>query len=170
MIKWVKSFDYLLEKLSRWGIILSLFCILALAVSSIVLRWLGASPMWIEPLTRHLVFLAAFLGGSLATSKDVHIRIDLLTKLVEATRSKILLWIHKNIVSLFCVVTTLVLTKAAWDFYLVEKEYGGPSFLEIHSSILVFIIPLGMGLICLRFFNKLILGIFSEDSLESHHI
>ncbi len=170
MLKVVRSFDLGLEKLSRWGIIFALFAILTLAVSSIVLRWLGMSPMWIEPLTRHLVFLAAFLGGSLATSKGVHIRVDILTKLVEASNSKILHWLHQNLVTIFCTLTTFLLTKAAWDFYLVEKEFGAPAFLGIHSAYLVFIIPFGMGLIGLRFFNKLILGIFSEDAIEPNHL
>lgn len=170
MLKLVRLFDEALEKLSRWGIIISLFAILLLAVSSIVLRWMGKSPMWIEPLTRHLVFLAAFLGGSLATSKGVHIRVDILTKVVEASHSKVLHWLHQNLVAVFCTITSFLLMKASWDFYLVEKEFGAPAFLNIHSAYLVFIIPFGMGLIGMRFFNKLILGIFSEESLESHRL
>jgi TRAP-type C4-dicarboxylate transport system permease small subunit len=115
--------------------------------------------MWLEPLTRHLVFLSAFLGGSLATSKRVHIRVDLLTKLVEISNSKIIKWIHHNLINLFCFITCLILTKASYDFFLVEKEYGAPAFLDIHSSWLVGIIPVGMGLISLRFLNQLLIGI-----------
>lgn len=152
-------FDDLLERFSRYGLIACLFTILGLSVFAIILRWLGSSLMWIEPLVRHLVFLSAFLGGSLATSKNVHIRVDILTKLIELSRSKMLLWIHKNLVSLFCLIVCLVLAKSGWDFYLVEKEFGAPGFLHLHSSILVGIIPFGMGLITLRFFNQLMIGI-----------
>lgn len=152
-------FDDLLDRFSRYGLIACLFTILGLAVFAIILRWLGSSLMWIEPLVRHLVFLSAFLGGSLATSKNVHIRVDLLTKLIELTRSKMLLWIHKNLVSLFCLIVCLVLAKSGWDFYLVEKEFGAPGFLHLHSSVLVGIIPFGIGLITLRFFNQLMIGI-----------
>jgi TRAP-type C4-dicarboxylate transport system permease small subunit len=153
------TFDDILERVSRYGLVASLFMILGLSVFAIVLRWLGSSLMWIEPLVRHLVFLSAFLGGSLATSKNVHIKVDILTKLLERTHSKIIHWIHKNLVALFCLLVCLVLTKSGWDFYLVEKEFGAPGFLHIHSAYLVGIIPFGMGLIALRFFNQLIIGV-----------
>ena len=133
-MKFLVSFDNYLEKVSRYGLIICLFAILSFAVSAIVLRWFGSSVMWIDPLVRHLVFLSAFLGGSVATRSNVHIKVDLLTKLVEASSSRLLHSLHKNLVSLFCFLATLVLFKAGWDFYLVEKEFGAPGFLHIHSS------------------------------------
>lgn len=164
MEKIFQTFDDILEKFSRWGLVFSLFFILGFAVLSIVLRWFGLSPMWLEPMIRHVVFLSAFLGGSLATSKGVHIKVDLLTHLVERSPSKVIHWLHRNIVAFFCLGTTIVLTKAAYDFFLVEKEFGNPAFLHIHSSYLVGIIPFGMGLISLRFFNKLFLGLMQGDA------
>lgn len=170
MVKVVHAFDDILEKFSRWGLISSLFIILGLAVLSIVLRWLGQSPMWLEPLTRHLVFLSAFLGGSLATSKNVHIKVDLLTKLVEKSSSKVVKWLHHNIINLFCLITCVALMKASYDFFIVEKEFGSPAFLHIHSSYLVGIIPFGMGLISLRFLNLLLIGIFHGVPSDPHSI
>lgn len=162
-MKLIHLVDNGLEKFSRIGLIFCLFMILAFAFLAIVLRWLGSSVMWIDPMVRHLVFLSAFFGGSLATKSNVHIKVDLLTKLVEASSSKLIHWIHRNLISLFCFLTTATLVKSAWDFYVVEKEFGAPAFLGIHSSLLVFIIPFGMGLICLRFLNQLLLGIFLGD-------
>lgn len=170
MEKIVQMFDDILEKFSRWGIIFCLYVILGFAVLSIVLRWLGMSPSWIEPMIRHVVFLSAFLGGSLATSKNVHIKVDLLTKVVEASSSKILHWLHRNLVAVFCLVVTLVLTKSSYDFFLVEKEFGNAAFLGLHSSVLVAIIPFGMGLISLRFLNQLILGLIKGDAREHHRV
>lgn len=170
MIRMIFLFDDWLEKLSRWGLVTCLFGILTLATMAIVFRWLGHSILWLEPLVRHLVFLSAFLGGSLATSKDVHIKVDVLTKLIEKSSSRILRWSQKNLVRLFCFITCLALTVAGWDFFLSEKEFGAPSFLNLHSSFLVAIIPLGMGLITLRFLNQLILGIINGDHHESHRL
>lgn len=163
-------FDDVLEKISRWGLISCLLAILTLAVGAIFLRWSGKSFMWLEPLTRHLVFLSAFLGGSLATSKDVHIKVDLLTKLVERSNSVVLHWLHKNIISLFCFITVTALFKSSWDFFLSEKEYGAPSLLGFHSSVFVAIIPIGMGLITLRFLNLLLLGILKGDPRGRSHV
>lgn len=170
MEKIITIFDDVLEKISRWGIILCLYVILGFAVLSIVLRWMGMSPSWLEPMIRHVVFLSAFLGGSLATSKNVHIKVDLLTKVVEASSSKILHWLHRNLVTFFCLVVTVALTKAAYDFFLVEKEFGTVGFLGIHSSWMVGIIPFGMGLIALRFLNQLILGLMKGDAREHHRV
>lgn len=158
-MRFFARFDEYLEKFSRIGLISCLLLILGLSVLAIILRWMGSSLMWIEPLVRHLVFLSAFMGGSIATSKNVHIKVDLLTKLVEMTHSRVLLWIHKNLVSIFCLIVCLFLLKAGWDFYLVEKEFGAPGFLHIHSAYLVGIIPFGIGLITLRFFNQLMIGL-----------
>jgi len=169
-VKLIQRFDDVLEKLSRWGLISCLFGILGLAVMAIFLRWGGKSFMWIEPLVRHLVFLSAFLGGSLATSKDVHIRIDLLTKILDKADSVILHWFHRNIISFFCFITVMALLKSSYDFYLSEKEFGGPSILGLHSSFFVAIIPVGMGLIGLRFFNQLILGILKGDPRGRSHV
>lgn len=166
----IQGFDDILEKISRWGIILSLYVILGFAVLSIVLRWLGMSLSWIEPMIRHTVFLSAFLGGSLATSKNVHIKVDLLTKVVEASSSKVLHWLHRNLVVTFCLIVTIVLTKSSYDFFLVEKEFGNQAFLGLHSSALVAIIPFGMGLISLRFFNQLLLGLLKGDAREHHRV
>lgn len=170
MAKFFKAFDGLLERLSRWGLISSLFTILLLAVLSIILRWMGSSPLWLEPLIRHVVFLSAFLGGSLATSKGVHIKVDVLTHLVESSKSKVLHWFHRNIVALFSLITCVFLVKAGLDFYLVEREYGAPAFLEIHSSYLVGIIPFGMALISLRFLNRLLIGLFHGEPIEPHRL
>lgn len=166
MTKAIQFFDDILEKISRWGLVISLISILLLAVLSIVLRWLGSSVMWLEPLTRHLVFLSAFLGGSLATSKNVHIKVDLLTKLIEMSNSKVLHWLHHNLVAFFCLIACVGLMVAGYDFYVVEKEFGAPAFLNIHSAWLVGIIPLGMGLIALRFLNQLLLGLLNGVKRE----
>jgi len=164
MKKIVLSFDQALEKISRLSLISCLLIILVLAVSSILLRWLGRSPLWIEPLVRHLVFLSTFLGGSLATSKRVHIKIDILTHLLEKRSSPLIRWFHQNLILVFSFIVTLILMWASWEFFQVEKEFGAESFLGIHSSLLVGVIPLGFGLISLRFFNQLLIGLLSHNS------
>lgn len=160
-MKLIRGFDEVLERISRYGLVACLFGVLGFAFLAIVLRWFGSSVMWIDPMVRHLVFLSAFLGGSLATSSNQHIKVDLFSKLIEMSSSKLLHWIHRNLISLFCFIVTFVLVKSSWDFYQVEKEFGAPAFLEIHSAWLVAIIPFGMGLICLRFLNQLLIGMFS---------
>ena len=60
--------------------------------------------------------------------------------------------------------------KTSLDFYLIEKEFGAPAFLDIHSAYLVGIIPFGMGLICLRFLNQLLKGLMTREKSEHHRL
>lgn len=140
--------------------------ILLLSVGSIVLRWLGSSLLWIDPMTRHLVFCCAFLGGSLATRAGVHIKIDLISKLLERSKSQTLKFGHRLIIMCFSFLVCLILTKASWDFFLSEKEFGSPDVLGIHSSSFVGIIFVGMGLITLRFLNQILIVIFLGEEIE----
>lgn len=167
-MKLFRSFDDLLETLSRRALFLGFGAILFLSVGSIFLRWFGSSLLWVDPLTRHLVFACAFLGGSLATKAGVHIRIDLVSKLISRIESATMGRIYRVLILGFSFAVCVVLTKASWDFFLSEKEYGSPDFLGIHSSYLVGIIFVGTGLIALRFFNQIIFALFSGEDLEHH--
>jgi TRAP-type C4-dicarboxylate transport system permease small subunit len=169
-MKMIKSFDDFLESLSRIGLILGFGAILILSVGSIVMRWLGSSLMWVDPLTRHLVFCCAFFGGSLATKAGVHIRIDLVSKLLERAKSRTLKFGHRLILLGFSFIVCLILSKASWDFYLSEKEFGSPDFLGIHSSYLVGIIFVGVGLIALRFLNQILMAVLPGEEIEHSHL
>jgi TRAP-type C4-dicarboxylate transport system permease small subunit len=158
MNSFLEKFDSSLHEFSKWGVILCIGLMLSLSILNIVLRWFGHSILWIEPLVRHLVFLAAFLGGSLATGENQHIRIDLLSKIAEKLNSGIVLFFLEKITIIASLVATIILTRAAYDLVIIEAEFGKVEFLGLHSSYLIGIIPFGMGLISLRFFLRLFIN------------
>lgn len=158
----IKRFDNFLDSVSKWGIIISLFVMLILSLSSIVLRWFGISFYWIDPLVRHLVFVGAFLGGSLATARNQNIKIDLLTRYLEHKNNVKLKKIFQQIITLITIVIVLILVKSSWDFVKVELEFGKEVFWGIHSAFLVGIIPLGFLLLSLRLVCRLCLNINDE--------
>lgn len=141
--KYIDKFTFYLLAICLWGM-------LFFSVFSIILRWFDTAFMWTEPLVRHLVFFSAFLGGALATGKGNHIRIDLATKVLEKKSPSFKKWLER-IIDLVCTIACVLLLEAGYNFALVELEYGKEAFLGIHSGVLVFIIPVGMGLIALRF-------------------
>lgn len=153
----IRKLDNFLDLIAKWGVLVCIGLMLVLSLTNITLRWFENSVLWIEPLVRHLVFLAAFFGGAIATGEGQHIKIDLLSKILERTDNKLAQVIVERIVLLACLLATLILTKAGYDLVLVEKEYGGEAFLGIHSAYLIAIIPFGMGFISLRFFLNLFL-------------
>lgn len=136
---------------------------LFLSVLSIVLRWFEVSLLWIEPLVRHLVFVAAFIGGSLATGANQHIKIDLLARILEKVEKPVVKKIVDLLILLCTLLACLILVKASYDLAVVEFEYGKIEFLGIHSGYLLSIIPAGMGFISLRVMTQVGLRLGRSD-------
>jgi TRAP-type C4-dicarboxylate transport system permease small subunit len=158
----ISKIDTLLDKISFYGIVTAVLLMLSLTVLNIILRWFNTSILWIDPLVRHLVFLSAFLGGSLATGKDNHIRIDLASKALEnLNKPGLKLWIER-FVYIVTLIALILLTKAGIDFTKMELEFGKEVFLGLHSGLMAAIIPFGMGLIGLRYFLRLLLTFTKE--------
>ncbi|MBT4790987.1 MAG: TRAP transporter small permease [Halobacteriovoraceae bacterium] len=154
----IRSFDHYLELISKWGVVICVFFMLNLTIANIVMRWFQLSAYWIEPMVRHLVFTAAFLGASLATSNKQHIKIDILARFLANSQNKQLeVWVER-LVTIITIVATIILTIAAIDLVKVESEFGKAVFWGIHSSVLIGIIPFGVGLISLRLIFRLLLS------------
>ena len=158
----IKKIDSILDKVSFYGIVIAVLLMLTFTILNIVLRWFNTSILWIDPLVRHLVFLSAFLGGSLATGKDNHIRIDLASKALESIdKPRIKIWVERFIY-IVTIIALVLLTKAGIDFTKMELEFGKDVFLGLHSGVLVAIIPFGMGLIGMRYLLRLLLTFTKE--------
>lgn len=154
----IKKIDNCLEQFSKWGTVSCVLLMLILTVMNIVLRWFEVSLLWVEPMVRHLVFVAAFLGGSLATSHNHHIKIDLLSRILEHSKNEELKHWLERVLILVTFTATAVLFYSSFNLSKVEFEYGKKVFFNIHTGYLVSIIPFGMALISLRLFFKFILS------------
>ncbi len=154
----IKKLDNILDRIAFYAIVSSIFLMLGLTVLNIVLRWFNTSILWIDPFVRHLVFLSAFLGGVLATGQGNHIRVDIASKIFENLgKPKLKIWVER-LVTLITIIATVLLTKAGYDFAKIELEFGKEAFMGIHSGFLAGIIPVGMGMIGLRFIFQLLLS------------
>ncbi len=149
----IKKFDQILESGLKWILIFAVMLMLGLTLFNIGMRYFNLAFHWIDPMVRHLVFLSAFLGGALATGSGHHIKIDLLSNVLERDNKN-----AKKVLEFFTTLITgvscILVTYAAYLFSLSEFEYGSANFLGIHSGFLVSIIPFGMGIIALRTFCK----------------
>jgi TRAP-type C4-dicarboxylate transport system permease small subunit len=142
--RWI---DYLATKL----LVVSVLSMLLFSVSNIVLRWFNAHVMWIEPMVRYLVVLAAFLGGTIATGRRSHIAIDVIGKYLE-TKNKVQAQLNvRRITDIISFVALGFLTYACVGFVKEETQYGKIVFLGIHAKYLAMILPLGFGLMMTRF-------------------
>ncbi|MEE3079012.1 MAG: TRAP transporter small permease subunit [Bdellovibrionota bacterium] len=162
MSRFISFFDNLIKAY----VVTVVFLILTVSVLSIVLRWFQVSLSWTEPLVRHLVFLSAFLGATLAASTSRHIAIEILEKFLEAKEEFKKIYVLQKIIAVITTVCLVFLMLSGYDFFKVEKEYGVEVFWGIHSSTLVFIIPLGFGLVLFRTF----LSLFESPVNDSENI
>lgn len=165
MVKLLKQIDKAIEKGSSYILVLSIFLMLGFSLLIIVLRWFDTSIPWFESFVRHLVLLATFLGGVLATGRGTHIGIDILSKYLESQNLlQYKIWISR-LIYLASVFTLIWLTKACLLFMKSEMEFPQEGFLGINSGYLVGIIPIGFALITYRFFYKFIASFTSEGEV-----
>lgn len=161
----LKKFDGMIDKVIVWSLVGTILSVMILSVLTIVLRWFQLNLQWIEPLTRHLVFLSAFLGGAVATKKGTHIGIDVLGKYLESKNWHRFLVNVQRYIAVVSFITLIILAKAAFDFMQVEKEFGTEAFFGLHSSHLVAIIPIGFLLIAYRFFYMFFVSFDKEGQV-----
>jgi TRAP-type C4-dicarboxylate transport system permease small subunit len=157
-MKLIKLIDSLVEKFSAYLLVGSILSILLFSSLSIILRWIHINLSWIDPFIRHLVFLGTFLGGVVATGRGNHIGIDIISKFLEIKgyhRAQRYIGI---IINLFSFLVLLWLIKASVMFTKVEMEFSRKEFFGIDSGYLVAIIPIGVGLIAIRYLALFILS------------
>lgn len=164
-MKYIKQFDGHVDKLIEWLLVATILSVMVFSVLTIILRWFQVNLQWIEPLTRHLVFLSAFLGGAVATKRGTHIGIDVLGKYLEAKNWHGVLKNIQRYIAVVSFVTLIILSKAAFDFMQVEKEFGSEAFFGLHSGDLVMIIPVGFLLIAYRFIYMFLTSFEGESKV-----
>lgn len=150
----MRSFDKIFESLTQKILVTFIFLMLLLTLLNIVLRWFSINYHWIDPLVRHLVFFSSFLGGILATGKKNHIRIDIFSTLYGKKYPQLFSYFDR-LISIVSSFSCFAMAYAGYEFFKVELEYGQEVFWNIHSSTLVFVIPLGFTLIAIRFLTSI---------------
>lgn len=128
-------------------LVLSVILMLGLTLLNIALRLFETTLVWVEPLVRHLVFLSAFLGASLASARGEHIKIDILSKLIKSEKG---LKLYDIFIQFFTIVVLFFLIKAGLNFYSIEKDYASEVFLFFNNYHLVGIIPFGFGVLIIQ--------------------
>ena len=158
-MKILQAVDRVIARVEGWCIVLFLSLMVALTFLQVILRglythghlqWANAllgHVDWAEPLVRLLVLWVTFLGASLLTGDNKHIKIDLTASVFPEP------WIpYRNIVlSLACVVICAVMIMASIGYIRTEWEFGGELFLGLPTWVGQIILPLGFLLILFRF-------------------
>lgn len=151
--------DTAIARFEGWLLILFLSLMVSLTFLQVLLRSLfiyahigWANDLmgvidWAGPFVRLLVLWVTFLGASLLTGENKHIKIDLLTQIIPTSWLP-LLGIMLSLAGAF--VAALMLNASL--FYVgTEMSFGGKLFLGIPNWVGQLILPAGFLLICFRF-------------------
>jgi TRAP-type C4-dicarboxylate transport system permease small subunit len=144
----LKKINDYISAAEEWFLVFIILFMVILAFLQVLLRnIMGEGILWGDPLLRHLVLWVGFIGASLATRSEKHINMDVFGRLL----SKRLRLFVQIIINLFAVGVTYVLTNAAFNFVMEEKEFGDTLFADIPVWYFQIIIPFGFFLMMLRF-------------------
>ena len=108
--------------------------------------------MWGDGLVRVLVLWVTFVGATIASRNDAHIRIDLLTRFVGKLSSE---WLER-FRSLFTAFVAGVFCWYSLEFVLLDYQDGITAFGKVPAWICEAIMPIGSGLICFRYLLRTI--------------
>lgn len=160
----LRRIDRSLARMEGWLTVLFLSLMVILTFLQVILRALHvyahlfwASALlghldWSEPFVRILVLWLTFLGASLLTTDNKHIRIDLLSSVLPPALQPY----RGFILSIACMVVSLYMIKASADYVWMERTFGGSLFLNVPIWIGQLIMPIGFSIILFRFFIKAI--------------
>lgn len=140
--------DRLLAGLERAAIVVLLCSLLLLGLLQIILRNVFAGGLfWADEVLRHLVLWLGFLGASLATHEQRHLRIDVLARWLPEGAQPCLGLLLNLVAASGCAI----LAQAAWTFVRFERESGAVLSVGLAVWMAQGIVPLGFALMALRF-------------------
>lgn len=142
---------------------LMLGIMIILATGQILMRniW-GTGIEWSDPLLRVLVLWIGLLGAMAATRDGNHIKIDLLSKLLPANAKRFLAPLTNLISATICAI----LCYHAARFVIMERADGAIAFANIPVWLCEIIIPIGFGLMALRFLIDALRGLFTTSQRD----
>jgi TRAP-type C4-dicarboxylate transport system permease small subunit len=149
----LRTLDRVLVKAEVILLVLFLSVMIFLAFSQVVLRnFFGTGILWADPLVRHLLIWAGFLGAAIATHEEKHISIDALSKFFSPRWKAV----SQIVTSLFAVIVCYYLADAALTFLFDERDSGSDFVLGFKTWHAILILPAGYWLMGVHFIVKII--------------
>jgi TRAP-type C4-dicarboxylate transport system permease small subunit len=160
----LKRLHRMVLKLEDWLLMLLLTGMILLASAQILLRNVFETGIsWADPTLRLLVLWLSLLGAMAATRDNNHISIDLLSRFLSPGLKRV----SQRIADLFAAVVCGFLAWHAGRFVLFEWEDGSRLFASLPAWVGELILPLGFGIMALRFLLAALLGRSADGEQEA---
>lgn len=152
-IKWLMALDRLIASLEKYFLSIMLLTMLFLSFIQVILRdFFHTGLSWSDVVVRYMVLWIGFMGASLATKDDRHLRIDAFNKILP----KKIIPLVELFICFGCIVVGGFLFEAAYHFVLIEKEGGKMLFSgAVPEWYFLVIMPFGFGMVVFRYFIRL---------------
>lgn len=151
-----------LHRFEDWVLTLLVIVMVVLAGAQIVLRNVFDSGFsWAEPVLRALVLWSAMLGAVIATRDDQHIGLDFIARFASGTALRVARFIALAFAAALCGAMAWY----SWDLVQLDREGHTEGVLGIPAWMLELILPLGFGLMALRFLIRSVLPPKEHESL-----
>ncbi|UXI66595.1 TRAP transporter small permease [Tahibacter amnicola] len=131
-----------------WVLTAFVLVLVVLAGAQILLRNVFDSGFaWAEPLLRALVLWSAMLGAVIATREDQHIGLDFIARFVSGWKLRVARFLALAFAGGLCAA----MTWHSLALVQLDKEGGTPGVLGIPAWGLELVLPIGFGLMAIRF-------------------
>ncbi len=149
----IKKFNDYLSWIENAIIFVLVLFMTVLSFSQIVMRDLFSTGLiWADVCLRHIVLWVGFIGASLATQQGRHITVDVITKFLSPTWKAAADVLTSSTSFAFGIVFII----SSIGFVQSEYQAHDIAFLGIPFWVIQLVIPVGFGLISLRFFIKVV--------------
>jgi TRAP-type C4-dicarboxylate transport system permease small subunit len=163
MGSWLERVRQVLQALEDALLTIALTATLLLAIGQILLRNIWHTGIsWADPSLRVLILWIALLGAMAATRNSNHIRIDIIPRYLSLTLRSY----NDRITDLFAATVCAILAWHSARFVLFEYEDGSLLFAALPAWACELILPLGFGVMALRFFIATLGGRRSHSEPE----
>lgn len=143
-----------LHRFEDWVLTFLVVFMVLLAGAQILLRNVFDSGFaWAEPVLRALVLWSAMLGAVIATREDQHIGLDFIARFVSGVKLRV----ARFIALAFAAVLCALMAWHSWGLVQLDREGGTEGVLGVPAWVLELILPLGFGLMALRFLIRSLL-------------
>ena len=143
----IVSIDRIIGRIEKSLVVVILFVMITLSCIQIVLRNFFASGIPVNDIIlRHLTLMLVFLGASMATQKEKHLKIDIVPRLLSENQQRYVSIITGVISMIVCVI----LARASWTFIVFERQSDTTFVSNIPLWYAKLIIPCGFLLIAFR--------------------
>lgn len=152
---WLDRLHRGLLQLEGGILVLLLIITILIAVGQIVLRnFFHSGIPWGDSLVRILVLWLALVGAMLASRNHHHIKIDIISRFLDAKKRNVL----RRITDTFTAIVCGIVAWTSFQFVLIEYEDGLMAFNQVPVWLTESIIPFAFAVITVRYLVSALLG------------